>query len=163
MTVDWPKVREFVHRRTLFVAAAILTDEGLRLFPIGSLRIQKDGSAHYFEMFAAPVPEGAAITFLAVNSNPIFWLRSLLMGKFPYPPALRLHGTLGVRRESTEAEKQGWFRRVGWLLKTPGGKLLWSQPRNLRSLTLLRAEPVRVGQMSKHLRQWCEPGPSSLV
>ncbi len=155
MKVNWAKVREFVHQRTLFATAAVSTSDGVRLFPIGSLRIKEDGTATYFEIFARPVPEGSSITFLAVTINPVFWIRSLLSGRFAYPPALRLEGSVGPQRMATEEERQGWFRKMKWLLKTPGGKLLWSNPKTLRTLMFSRAEPVRVGQMSRHLADWC--------
>lgn len=158
MTIDWQKVRWFVHRRCLYCTAAVLEDGEIRLFPIGSLRVGPRGDARYFEIFARPVPEGAPITFLAVDVNPLFWLASLLRGRFTHPPALRLRGTLGPRRQSTEDERQGWLRRVGWLIKTRGGQRLWSRPDRVRELSLHRVEPVRVSSMTRHLKDWPTPG-----
>ena len=100
--IDWSKIRTFVHTRTLFCSATVVEEHGMRMFPIGSLRVKPDGSATYFELFARPVSEGAQIGFLAVDAGIWFWLSSLIKGKFSRPPALRLYGTIGTRRTCTE-------------------------------------------------------------
>lgn len=153
--IDWRKIRWFVHRRTLFCTAAIVEEGGeIRLFPVGSLRIGADGESRYFELFIRPVAEGSSVSFLAVDINPLFWLRSLLTGRFEHPPALRLRGTLGARRPSSETERQQWFRRVGWLLRTRGGKLLWSRPERVREVRIQQADPVLLAGMTRHLKGW---------
>lgn len=157
MSIDWRKIRWFVHRRTMFCTAATIENGEIRLFPIGSLRLFQQGEASYFEIFARPVPEGQRITFLAVDANPLFWLVSLLKGRFDHPPALRLIGTLGPRRDSTEDEQQGFWRRVGWLLKTRGGKMLWSRPGHVREVQFHDVHPVRLAGMTRHLKGWVEP------
>ena len=78
---DWVKIRNFVHKRTLFCSAAVMEEGGIRMFPIGSLRVGRDGSATYFELFARPVAEGTPITFMAVDVGLWFWLTSLLKHK----------------------------------------------------------------------------------
>lgn len=152
--IDWLKVRRYVQRRTLFCAVAVVEEGKPRLFPIGSLRIHPDGTATYFEIFARPTKEGSPITFLAVDAGITFWLFSLLKGRFPHPPALRLYGTTGERRPSTEGEKQGWARRMKWLLKTPGGKALWSFPNFVREVSFQEAEVLKVGQPTRGLEHW---------
>lgn len=151
---DWSKVRYFVHKRALFCTVAVLDEGRIRLFPIGSVRIHEDGCCTYFELFAKPVQSGAEIAMLAVDVSPWFWLTSLLRGRFSHPPALRLEGVVGQRRECTEQERQGWFRRVGWLLKTKGGRLLWQHPSRIREVRLQSARPVRVGRMSQDSTDW---------
>lgn len=151
MNIDWNKVRNFVHRRTLFCTAVVSQSDGPRVFPIGSLRVKPDGRATYFEIFAKPVEPEARVTFLAVDINPFFWLGALLRGRFAHPPGLRLEGVLGRRRQATDREKQGWSRRVGWLLKTPGGKAMWSRPEKIRELEFNRVESLRIGRMTKNL------------
>lgn len=151
--MNWSKVKAFV-RGKLFCTAAIAEEEGVRLFPIGSLRVANDGSGSYFEIFAKPAREGDSITFLAVDSNPLFWLVSLLQGRFSHPPALRLRGRLGVRRDPTLWEVERWHKVVGLLLKTRGGAALWSKPGKVREVQFTSAEPVRLGKMTQHLRNW---------
>lgn len=158
MRIDWLKVRNFVHRRTLFCGGAVIEEGRLRVFPIGSLRLGRDGSATYFELFARPVSEGSEIAFLAVDMGLWFWLTSLLSGRFSRPPALRLYGKLGKRRPCRECEKQGWHRRVGLLLRTKGGRSLWSKPGPIRELRFERVEPVNLGPTTRHLGAWERPG-----
>lgn len=153
--IDWLRVKEFVARRAFFCAVATWDEgTGIRLFPIGSLRVNARGEATYFEIFARPVREGSPVVFLAVDANPIFWLISLLRGRFSHPPALRLRGTLGHQRPATESERQGWFRRVGLFLKTRGGRALWSNPKRIREVHLGHAESVRLGPMTRGLENW---------
>ena len=154
MIINWSKVRHFVHRRTYFCTAAVVEDGEVRLFPIGSLRIAPDGTAIYFEIFARPAAEGARINFLAVNLNPLTFLRALLKGSFQDPPALRLRGTLGPRRESTPQEQAAFHRRVGWLLKTRGGQALWSRPNRVREVRFEEVRAVRLGPMTRGLDSW---------
>ena len=152
---DWLRVKEFVSRRAFFCAVATWDEgSGIRLFPIGSLRVNAQGEGTYFEIFARPAHEGAEIAFLAVDSNPLFWLISLLRGRFSHPPALRLRGRLGVQRPATESERQGWFRRVGLFLKTRGGRILWSNPKRVREVHFSHVEPVRAGSMTHGLEHW---------
>jgi hypothetical protein len=152
--MNWLKIRDFVHKRTLFCGAAVVDEGRLRVFPIGSLRIGRDGSATYFELFARPVPEGAEIAFLAVDASLWFWLKSLIRGQFDRPPALRLYGTTGRRRPCSEKEKQGWYRRVGLLLRTRGGKALWSKPGPIREVQFDQVEAVNLGSTTSRLRDW---------
>ena len=132
----------------------MIENEEIRLFPIGSLRVGEGGGGNYFEIFAKPVTEGTTISFLAVDINPLFWLRSLVKGRFSHPPALRLRGVVGQRRESTPDEQAAWHRKVHYLLKTKGGKALWSRVGKVRELQLTSVRPVQVGTMTKHLKCW---------
>ena len=154
--IDWQKVRNFVHKRTFFCAVTVVHGDSIRMFPIGSLRVKPDGTGTYFELFARPVEEGAKIGFLAVDAGVWFWLTSLIRGRFSHPPALRLYGTIGQRRTCTEKEKQGWYRRVGLLLRTAGGKTLWSKPGPIRELEFERVEAVNLGKTTKHLLGWLD-------
>lgn len=156
MTIDWSKVRHFIHRRTFFCTAAVNEAEGIRLFPIGSLRLDHAGNGSYLEVFARPVSPGATISFLAVEINPLAWFKAMLSGRFERPPALRLRGEVGARRASTPEEKEHFQRRVGWLLKTRGGKALWSRPDHVREVRFEAARPVRLGSMTGHLRDWLD-------
>jgi hypothetical protein len=157
MSIDWNKIRWFVHRKTFVCTAAVMEEDGIRLFPIGSLRFAAEGQARYFEIFARPVPEGAEISFLAVDINPLFWLVSLLKGRFDHPPALRFRGTVGQRRPATEEEQQRWYRGVGILLRTKGGKMLWSRPGRVREVKFHAAQAVRLAGMTRHLDSWLTP------
>lgn len=154
MTVDWTKVRHFIHRRTFFCTAAVLEPAGIRLYPIGSLRLDRKGEGTYLEIFAQPIRPGCAISFLAVEINPWAWFKAMLTGRFEHPPALRLRGSAGLRRPSTAAEKEHFLRRVGWLGKTRGGRALWSHPDYVRQVSFQEARPVRLGKMTHRVREW---------
>lgn len=152
--MNWNLFRYFFNRRTLFAAMAVEVAGQIRLFPIGSLKIQPDGSASYFEMFARPIPDGASITVLGVDSSPLFWLWSLIRGHFSHPPAVRLTGTIGPRRPASAEEIAHFKKRVGWLLWTPGGKKLWSRPRDCRELRFETGHSLRLGAMTISMADW---------
>ena len=157
--IDWLKIRKFVNTRTYYCTASVYENDEIRSFPIGSLKVGRNGDSGYFELFAKSVKEGDRINFLAVDVGILFWLRSLLSGKFPHPPAIRLSGQIGPRRKATDREIEGWKRKVGWLLKTKGGQLLWSRPQYLREVTFDRAGQANLGKMTKHLKGWTEQTP----
>ncbi len=48
------------------------------------------------------------VCILAVNADKLFWVRSLMDGKFSAPPAVRLMGTVGELREATSEEIAAW-------------------------------------------------------
>jgi len=41
-----------------------------------------------------------------------FWIKSLVMGKFSTPPAIRLEGTVKPLREAAPEEIAAWYRHV---------------------------------------------------
>jgi hypothetical protein len=160
MAIDWQKVRYMVHRRTIFCSAAVVENDEIRQFPIGSLSIGPEGISTYFEMFARPVQEGQTITFMAVDTSPFFWLVSLLKGRFLHPPAIRLTGVIGPTHQGTSEEVSRFRRRIGLLLKTPGGQKLWGfSTATSREVHFTKASVVKLGSMTRGLENWLEVDP----
>lgn len=151
---DIKSVTRSALQSSLHCAIASIDSEGRpHNTPIGSLILNDDCTGYYFEQFTRGMPErfknNKNVSVLLVNSGIGYWMRSLLMGRFPQPGAVRLTGVVGERREATEQEKRRWLRRVHRLRWTKGHARLWSTMRYVRDIEFTGMEPISAGVMTK--------------
>jgi hypothetical protein len=136
-----------------FAVATVRPDGAPHVTPISSILLLGPGRGVYFEEFTAHTPRHLArdqrISVLAVNTSKWFWLRALLRGRFPAPPAVRLSGVAGERRPATDRELALWRRRVRRVRRTRGYGLLWSEMRTVRELHFDAWEPIVMGAMTR--------------
>jgi uncharacterized protein len=159
METQWPLIKRTfgsAFRSSFHYAIASVDEAGEpHVTPIGSLLLLEPGMGLYFEKFARQLPQhvqgGGKVCVLAVNSSIWFWLGSLMRGRFPSPPAMRLYGELGVLREATDAEIALWRRRVRKLRHTRGYRLMWQSMNRVREIRFTHMEPVRIGEMTRGL------------
>jgi len=137
--------------------ATVNPDGTPHVTPIGSLILTKENKGFYFEVFSNQLPRNLQtnqrICVLAVNSNPLFWLTSLFLGKFSAPPAIRLIGYAGERREATDHERRLMHKRIGRFKSLKGYKVLWGKLEHVRELHFEAAEPILLGKMTQALWQ----------
>jgi uncharacterized protein len=154
----WPMVRALASRTFVsslhFAFATVNPDGTPHVTPIGSLILAADRpEGVFFEVFsvqmAQNLDERPRVCVLAVNSGAALWLAALLRGRFATPPAARLLGTAGPRREATPAELARWRRRTRGLWRLQGGRSLWGQIRYARTIRFDAVEPVRLGTMTR--------------
>jgi len=88
------------------------------------------------------------VCILAVNSNPAFWLKSLVEGKFETSPAVRLMGTVGKKRAGTKEEITMWQDHVKPAQGTKGHDIMWKNMRMVRDIHFDSFEPVLCGEMT---------------
>ena len=143
-----------------FAIATVGADGEPHVTPIGSVVLTEPGRGFYFEEFPTRLPRNLRrdprVSILAVNSSRLFWLRALLVGRFPAPPAIRLCGrVVGEPREATAGELALWRRRVRHLRRLRGYALLWGRLRWVRDLEIDCAEPVQLDPMTEGL--WTRP------
>jgi len=123
--------------------------------PIGSLMLGEPGRGMYFEEFPTNLTRNLQVNkhicVLAVNSSKWFWLKSLLLGRFPTPPAVRLRGTVGETRDATDAESDRWRRRVRYVRSSKGHALMWARMSRVRDIEFTEVEPVHIGEMTRDL------------
>jgi uncharacterized protein len=93
------------------------------------------------------------ISILAVRSSACFWLSALVRGRFQTPPAVRLNGVVGARREAKAEETARIRRRFRRLRFTRGYRLLWAQMSTVREIDIISAEPILLGPMTRDLWQ----------
>lgn len=153
---DWGELKRLAGRAfstSMHFNIATVNADGTPLAtPIGSLILSAPGEGYFFEVFAdrlcANLDRGSPVTVLGVNSSALFWLKSLIAGRFESPPAFRLTGVAGARRAATEAERNRWQEKVRFLRWSKGHKLLWGKLDTVRELHFHALEPVRLGAMT---------------
>ena len=155
----WPKLRDLFKKSfgssLHFSVASIDQDGNPHVTPIGSFILGEPGKAIYFEEFTRKLPVNCEaqnrICVLAVNSNRLFWVKSLVSGKFADPPAVRLYGTLGNKRIATETEIKLWRKRVRVFSFTKGHRVMWQNMKTVREVEFNRCEQVNIGRMTKQV------------
>ncbi len=158
---NWHEVKNHFResfKSSFHFAIATVNENGEpHVTPIGSLILGKPGVGFYFEKFPKNLPRNLGINnqvcILAVNSARWFWMKSLISGRFSYPPAVRLHGVAGELREATERETELWQKRVKSVSFSKGHALLWRDMSMVREIRFTRMEPVQLGKMTHGLWQ----------
>jgi hypothetical protein len=156
---NWAGVKDLFResfRSSFHYAIATVTEDGEpHVTPIGSLFLGSPGFGFYFEKFAQQLPRNLGtnnhVCVLAVNSARWFWLKSLLGGKFAYPPAVRLYGVAGELRTASERETGLWKKRVSSVRFCKGHALMWQEMNMVREIAFNRIEPVYLGKMTHGL------------
>jgi uncharacterized protein len=138
-----------------FAVATVSEDGSPHVAPIGALFLRDNKTGFYFDQFAVTTSKNAnrnpRVCILAVNSTRVFWQQSLFAGKFPSPPAIRLLGTLGAKRDGTDQEIAVWQERVMATRGTKGHEVLWKEMRTVRDIFFDSFEPVSCGAMTQGL------------
>ena len=157
----WAQVRDVVSRgqsRALHCALGSINADGSpHLTPIGSLRLGQPGHAIYLDVanvtLGRNLDRDPRCAVMAVDSSRTLWLRSLLTGRFDEAPGVRLLGTVGPPRPSTEEESERFARAVKPALRTRGGRNLWGRldQARARDITFHSVVPVRLPRMTNHL------------
>lgn len=133
--------------------ATVNEDGEPHVTPIGSLILGRPGRGFYFERFPSNLPRNIEhqpeICVLAVNSSRWFWLKSLILGRFATPPAVRLFGVAGELREASDVECARWQRRVRQVRFTKGHALIWRDMAKVRDIEFTRIEPVSISKMTR--------------
>jgi hypothetical protein len=153
LIANWKDIVSLFNRSfksSFHFSIATVTENGdPHVTPIGSLLLGKPGHGFYFEKkFAKQMPlnfeKNNKICVLAVNTSRWFWLKSLIVGRFASPPAIRLHGVAGTLREATEEEIARWQKRVKRVGFSKGHAIMWRNMKMVRDLEFTGIEPVHM-------------------
>jgi uncharacterized protein len=138
-----------------FAVATVNQDGSPNVAPIGALFLRDDKSGFYFDEFTVNmsrnIERNPRVCILAVNSDPSFWQKSLFVGRFTSPPAVRLMGSVGEKREGTEEEIAMWQNHVKAAQGTKGYDLTWKNMRMVRDINFDSFDPVPFGEMTQGL------------
>ncbi len=154
---DWHKIRAHFNRSirsSLHVSIGSVSKDGNpTVTPIGSLFLNKGQKGFYFERYTSSLPlnnqHNSNICVLAVNSNIWFWIRSLFKSKFSKPPAIKLYGVLGERREATEIELARLKKRTKlFKISKKGYDYLWGDMKHVREIAFTKIEMMKLGNMT---------------
>ena len=147
--------QESLHSSMHYAVATVNEEGSPHVTPIGALFLREDKTGFYFDEFlvnlSRNLERNPRVCILAVNSNPTFWQKSLLAGKFETPPAVRLMGSVGKKREGKEEEIAMWQDHVKLARGTKGHDLMWKNMRLVRDIYFDSFEPVSCGEMTKDL------------
>lgn len=152
----WPTIRAVFWSAFLssvhYAIASVDADGNPHVTPIGTVILREQpGQGLFFQQFTTALPanlaSNAKVCVLAVNSGRLFWLRSLLSGKFPSAPAVRLYGTVGPLRKATDEEVRLWKRRVWPAAFTRGYHKIWANMTMVREFDFTEVKPMRIAIM----------------
>ena len=159
LTNNWPKIKKHFDRsfRSNFhvSVSSVNKDKLPDVTPIGSLFLNRDQTGFYFEKYPATIAENVTfnknVCILGVNSNRLFWLRSLFNGYFKQYPAVKLYGILGEKRKANEKEIARLNRRMKATKGLKGNTYLWKDMPYVRELVFTHAKITNLGEMTKRL------------
>lgn len=131
---DWKKVRSVLEQgqaSSVYCSIATVNPDGTpHITPVGTVFLRDDQSGyffdHYAEVLGKNIDQNPNVCIMAVNAGRLFWLRSLLKGRFVAPPGVRLYGKVGPIREATAEEIEKIEKRVKPTQWMKGARLLWS-------------------------------------
>jgi hypothetical protein len=159
LITDWNSIR--VHfsksfRSNFYVSiASVDTNNNPTVTPIGSLFLNDNQAGFYFEKFPSKLPlhsiNNNSICVLGVNSNRLYWIKSLFKGKFQTTPAIKLYGELGDKRMATPKEIERLNRRMKFTNSLKGNTYLWKKMNHVREVKFKSAEKINLGKMTNNL------------
>ncbi len=158
----WSRIRKLfsdTFRTSFHYTLATAGEDGMpRATPVGSLILRPDRTGFYFDEYTAGsrknLEKNRRVCVLAVKTSKWLLLKALFSGKFPEPPAVRLMGTAGERRQASPAEIRMFRKRVAPYRMFRGHDMLWNDLRYVRDIAFDSFEPVRIAGMTRGL--WSE-------
>lgn len=107
---NWSEIESIFNeciRASKHAAIATVDEMGQpTITPIGFTFLNTNKTVHYFEQYSESMPANLMhnpnVCLMVVNSSTLFWAKSLLKGKFPSYPGLRLYGVAGERRKASK-------------------------------------------------------------
>ena len=156
---DWNTIRQHFNKSfksNFYVSiASVDANNNPTITPIGSMFLNHNQTGFYFEKFPSKLPVHANtnnnICVLGVNSNRLFWIKSLFKEKFSTPPAIKLYGELGMKRKATQKEIERLNRRMRTTKGLKGNTYLWRNMNYIREITFSKAEKINLGKMTNNI------------
>lgn len=150
---DFKAVKELVKNSLYCSIATIQNGTHPHISPIGSVFLINEKEGYFIEMFTRSFKDQSQrkACILAVNTSLLFWLKSLILGRFVTSVGTRLLVTMGERREISESEREKFQKKVSLFKRLKGYKLMWSKSDYVRTFTIDEVIPVNIGKMTKHL------------
>ncbi|MBI9081241.1 MAG: pyridoxamine 5'-phosphate oxidase family protein [Pseudodesulfovibrio sp.] len=150
--IPWDEVSALFNKAQSFSIATVDPDGAPRVSPIGSVLLTGEGKGYYFEKFPQRLRRNLdrdpRMSIMVVNPGLAFWVASLWRGRFKTQPAVRLACEAGARRKGTQEECDAWLSKVRLFRYFKGHDLLWKDMSFLREFSVIRVEPVELGEMN---------------
>ena len=139
-----------------YCALATVNEDGSpRVTPVGTLFLGEDMRGFYFELYSRHMSQNLdsdqRICVLVVNRSLSLWGRAILRGRFQRPPAVRLTGTAGRKREATSTEMDALRKLTRRFRFFKGYPFMWGGMKYGREIHFDAFEPVDCGPMTRGL------------
>ncbi|MBU1340763.1 MAG: pyridoxamine 5'-phosphate oxidase family protein [Proteobacteria bacterium] len=155
---NWDKLRkDFIHcQKSSFGGVKIATVDAKgnpNITPIGSLFLLSDQKGFFCNRFPVNLNKNLetnnSVCIIALNSSKLFWLKSLVKGKFSTCPGLKLYGQVGEKRDISASEKLRWEKMVRPFRVFKGYDLLWKDMKFVSDISFDSFEYIKAGKMTK--------------
>jgi hypothetical protein len=141
--------------------ATINQDGSPRVTPIGTLFLEEDRRGFYFELYSRHMSQNLdrdpRICVLVVNTSTSFWGRAIMRARFRRPPAVRLMGTVGKKREATATETNALRKSTRPFRFFKGYPFFWGNMGNVREIHFDAFEPVDCGPPTRGVYDCISP------
>ncbi|WP_434352939.1 pyridoxamine 5'-phosphate oxidase family protein [Psychrobacter sp. HD31] len=147
---NWQKVKKVLEEgqaSTIYCSIATVNPDGSpHITPVGTVFLRDDLTGYFFDHYAVKMGENIDsnpnICIMAVNAGRMFWLRSLIKGKFVSHPGVRLYGKAGPVRPATKEEIKKIEDRVKPTKWLKGAGLLWTDFTHVRDVDFSDYKPI---------------------
>lgn len=147
---DWKKVKAVLEQgqaSSIYCSIATINPDGTpHMTPVGTVFLRDDQTGYFFDHYAETlgknIDRNSNVCIMVVNCGRLFWLRSLLTGRFVSPPGVRLYGKVGPIREATSEEVAKIEKRVKPSKWMKGARMLWTDFSHVRDIEFTSYKPV---------------------
>src|SRR5690606_30306879 len=119
--------------------------------PVGTVFLRDDQTGYFFDHYAETlgknIDRNSNVCIMAVNCGRLFWLRSLLTGRFVSPPGVRLYGKVGPIREATVEDVAKIEKPVNASKWMKGARMLYNDFSHVREIEFTSYNPVTYAVM----------------
>jgi uncharacterized pyridoxamine 5'-phosphate oxidase family protein len=158
----WSDILKTLHegkKSNRFFSIATVNNDGTpHVTPIGHVFFNDNMTGYYFDQYSEAMPRNFesnnSVCLMSVNSDTLFWLKSLFRGKFSMSPAIRLMGTVSEKRDATHEEIEVLKKSISLTSRLKGHKLLWGDLTKVRDMEFTSFSPAKYPTMCEGL--WSE-------
>lgn len=156
---NWQGIRKSLEdgqASTIYCSIATINPDGTpHITPVGTVLLRDDQTGYFFDHYAkslgSNIDQNPNICVMAVNAGRIYWLRSLIKGRFISSPGVRLYGKAGPVRPATPEEIARIERRVKSTRWLKGSRKLWSDFTHVRDIEFSSYKPVAYPVMMENV------------
>ena len=140
---EWQQIKRVIEksqRAAMYCSIATVDQTGQpNITPIGTVFLADDQTGFFFDTYSESFKTNLTLNnkacLQAVNSDRMFWLKSMILGKFSDYPGVRLFIEIDVLRPATNQEMALVQQRIRPLKWTKGSQLIWSDFSHVRTFS----------------------------
>ncbi len=152
----WVKIMEYYAealKASRYCSIATVDANGKpNVSPIGSLLLKADFSGFFLDIFTETLSKNIDLNnnvcILFVNTNKLFWMKSLYKNRFEKPSGLKLVGTAGEKRKAAEEEVESFRKYIKPMKGFKGYHTLWDNLQYVRDVKFTEYHSIDTGKMT---------------